>query len=188
MITYSFFFTFCSSDTPVAAGDGNSEKPTSIVGSLTNLFTGGDASEEDDSEDDTTEETTPPPMFNNRKQDKSADVSENLSKPSAKTPAKRKTDDNDWFSKTETTNNLISKKKTKPKLDDWFKSSPANSFSRKVHRSEDINNKKNKANKKVETENSDSIDSSDEYTLKTDTTIVTKESNSDEDDDLQKDS
>lgn len=156
-------------------------------------------------------------MVNNRKQGKSADVSDNLSKPSAKTPAKRKTDDNDWFSKTETTvkspnkktkfnddlwfsntettNNLLSKKKTKPQSNDWFKRSPANSVSSKVNGSENVNNKKNKASKKIETENSDSIDFSDEYkiqkpkpiTLKTDTTIVAKKSNSDEDDDLQKD-
>lgn len=193
------FFTICSSDTSVPAGAGNSEKPTSIVGSLTDFFTGGDENEEDDIEDYTTENTKPSIKVNNIKKGSSG----NVSKPSVKTSAKRKPNDDDWFSKTETTiespnkkpkpneddwfsktgttTNSLPKKPANPKSDDWFETSPANGVSKK----------KNQVIKKVETDDSDSTGFSDELkikkpkpiSIKTDTTIVAKMSNSADDDD-----
>lgn len=180
------------------AGAGNSEKPTTIVGSLTDFFTGGDENEEDDIEDDTIENTKPPLKVNNIKKGSSG----NVSKPSKKTSAKRKPNDDDWFSKTETTiespnkkakpnedswfiktgttTNSLPKKPAKPKSDDWFETSLANG----------VSNKKNQVIKKVETDDSDSTGFSDELkikkpkpiSIKTDTTIVAKKSNADYDD------
>ncbi|XP_060856976.1 uncharacterized protein LOC132934666 [Metopolophium dirhodum] len=153
------------SDTSVPADAGKPEKPTTIVGSLANFFMGNDENEEGDIKDDTTENTTPPPMINNRKRGSSADVNKNVSKPSAKTTAKRKPNDDDWFSKTETTIES-SKKKAKSKSDDWFETSLAKSTNSKVHRRENVGNKKNEGSKKEDIDNSDSTGFSDEFETK----------------------
>jgi len=150
---------------------------------------GSDENEEGGIKDDATENTTPPPKINNKKRGSSAEVNKNVSKPPAKTTAKRKPNDDDWFSKAETTVKP-SKKKSKPKSDDWFETSPAKSINSKVLGSENIGNKKNGGSKKQEIDNSDSTGFSDEFEtknskpirIKTDATIVTKKSNADEND------
>jgi len=150
---------------------------------------GSDENEEGGIKDDATENTTPPPKINNKKRGSSAEVNKNVSKPPAKTTAKRKPNDDDWFSKAETTVKP-SKKKSKPKSDDWFETSPAKSINSKVLGSENVGNKKNGDSKKQEIDNSDSTGFSDEFEtknskpirIKTDATIVTKKSNADEND------
>jgi len=186
-------------------GDNNSEKPTSIVGSLTNFFTGGDDEEDDYIEDDVSEKSTPPPMINNSKKDSTANG--NSLKPSAKKPAKRKVDA-DFFTKTETTSESstkkskskedpwfidtetpiysLPKKPAKPKLDDWFDKSATNSVHSKVFGSKSGSDKNNFGRKKTGSGSSstDFIDDTKPINVKKSTKVVAKKPNSDMDDDF----
>ncbi|XP_022171259.1 uncharacterized protein LOC111034376 isoform X2 [Myzus persicae] len=189
------------SDTPGPVGGDNSEKPTSIVGSLTSFFTGDDGEEDDYVEDDVPEKSTPPPIANNIK--KASTAEGNAPKPSAKKPAKPKADD-DWFTKTEstfeapkkkaksnedpwfvdtgTTTNSLPKKPAKPKLDDFFEKSATNS----VHGSENGSDKKNVGRKKEESGSlsTDSTDNTEPISVTTSKKSVAKMPNSDVDDDF----
>ncbi|XP_025191062.1 uncharacterized protein LOC112591454 [Melanaphis sacchari] len=142
----------------------NADKPaTSVVGSLTDFFTGGDDEEEDDIDD--YNKSVPPPTNNNRK--KGSSVSETVPKPSKK---KLKKDDDPWFSNTETsfdssmkkldfdddpwfsssgtTSNRPTKKTDTPKSNNAFENSSTDSSNKKV-------DKKNHSKTKVVIENID---------------------------------
>lgn len=141
-----FFIKFCSSDNSEAATKDSDKPTTSIVGSLTDFFTGGEGEEEDDIEKNI---SMPPPIVNNKKKDSS--VSGTKSKPPIKklknnddpwfddietafnsSPKKTTSNENPWFGSSETTSNLLPKTVPKPKSDDWFENSNANSDNGKV--------------------------------------------------------
>uniref|UniRef100_A0A2S2NUY3 Uncharacterized protein n=1 Tax=Schizaphis graminum TaxID=13262 RepID=A0A2S2NUY3_SCHGA len=164
------------SDDP-GATTKNSDKPAeSIVGSLTNFFTGGDLEEEEVIDD--IRNSAPPPEVNNRK--KNSPVSGTVSKPSMKKPKKdvdpwfsntgssfeslakkSKSNEDPWFSRGGTASSPFQKKTAPPKLNNWFKSS-TNSGKGKVSRDgETVSDKNNYSNLEVVTEKSGSASFSD---------------------------
>lgn len=103
-------FVFSPSDTSGAEGSNNSGKPTSIVGSLTDFFTGGD-DEVDDDDDYANNKSAPPPppKVNNQKKA--------IRKSSTKKPAAV---EDPWFSETGTTSISVSKTPKSAVEDEFF--------------------------------------------------------------------
>jgi len=198
-----FFIKFCSSDNPEAATKDSDKPTTSIVGSLTNFFTGGEGEEEDNIENN---KSVPPPMVNNKK--KYSSVSGTISKPLTKklknnddtwfsdtktsfnsSPKKTTSKADPWFDSSETTSNLLPKTVPNSKSDDWFENRNGNSDNGKVRDNGKINNSKTEV---VTKESGSGSFSNDDFskiskptTIKTDTQIIAEKPFLEDDDDIE---
>ncbi|KAE9544116.1 hypothetical protein AGLY_001805 [Aphis glycines] len=190
------------SDNPEAATKDSDKPTTSIVGSLTDFFTGGQGEEEDNIEN----KSVPPPMVNNKK--KYSSVSGTISKPLTKklknnddtwfgdtktslnsSPKKTTFKADPWFDSSETTSNLLPKTVPNSKSDDWFENRNANSDNRKVRNNGKINYRKTEVVTKESSSGSFSDDDlskiSKPTTVKTDSKITAKKPLLEDDDDIE---